>query len=166
MTRQRDQVNVTGQISNRSSGGDVPNSERGPGGFTHCRAKRTPVRIGYARPIDARGLHPLVSMSPIRTLFVCACSLAVHLDRLPSIRALPPPAQGVPLKSIAFGSCNKEGMDTDAELWESVIKSSPSVWVWMGDAICESQLCLPGLCRLGSRLYFAYVHNMPCGSTS
>ena len=80
-------------------------------------------------------------MSPVRTLLVCVCSLAVHLDRLPSIRALPPPAHGVPLKSIAFGSCNKEWMDTDAELWESVIKSSPSAWVWMGDAICECTTC-------------------------
>ena len=86
-------------------------------------------------------LHLPVGMSPVRTLLVCASLLAMHLDRLPSIRALPPPAHGVPLKSIAFGSCNKEWMDTDAELWESVIKSSPSAWVWMGDAICECTTC-------------------------
>ena len=93
------------------------------------------------RQAHRRKLHPPVGMSPVRTLLVCACWLAVHLDRLPSIRALPPPAHGVPLKSIAFGSCNKEWMDTDAELWESVIKSSPSAWVWMGDAICECTTC-------------------------
>ena len=64
--------------------------------------------------------------------------LVVHFHSIPNVNALPPPAQGVPLKSIAFGSCNKEWMDTDAELWESVTKSAPSAWVWMGDAIYPS----------------------------
>ena len=72
------------------------------------------------------------------SLVVDACLLVVHFHSIPNVNALPPPAQGVPLKSIAFGSCNKERMDTDAELWESVTKSAPSAWVWMGDAIYPS----------------------------
>jgi len=68
-----------------------------------------------------------------------ACVLVVHWSchSTRSVNALPTPAQDVPLKSIAFGSCNKEWMDTDADLWVSVIKSAPNVWVWLGDAICE-----------------------------
>ena len=91
---------------------------------------RRPRRLG----LNYLSLSAMASFSSL----VWACVFAVHCCSSRNVNALPPPAQGVPLTSIAFGSCNKEWMDTDANLWVSVIKSAPNVWVWLGDAICES----------------------------
>ena len=93
-------------------------------------AAERPRRLG----LNYLSLSAMASFSSL----VWACVFAVHCCSSRNVNALPPPAQGVPLTSIAFGSCNKEWMDTDANLWVSVIKSAPNVWVWLGDAICES----------------------------
>ena len=100
--------------------------------FSHAwySAAERPRRLG----LNYLSLSAMASFSSL----VWACVFAVHCCSSRNVNALPPPAQGVPLTSIAFGSCNKEWMDTDANLWVSVIKSAPNVWVWLGDAICES----------------------------
>ena len=34
---------------------------------------------------------------------------------------------------IAFGSCNRETVNHN--LWESILKENPNVWIWGGDNI-------------------------------
>ena len=43
------------------------------------------------------------------------------------------PVSSKSMQKIAFGSCNKQ--DYPQNMWRTIIKEKPELWIWMGDAI-------------------------------
>lgn len=69
--------------------------------------------------------------SRARSLNALGCFLLLVTPLLHAFDA--PPEPGTTISRIAFGSCNTPL--TATPIWESVLKVSPDLWIWLGDTV-------------------------------
>eukprot|EP01117_Protostelium_nocturnum_P010183 TRINITY_DN3641_c0_g1_i1.p1 TRINITY_DN3641_c0_g1~~TRINITY_DN3641_c0_g1_i1.p1 ORF type:complete len:454 (-),score=134.57 TRINITY_DN3641_c0_g1_i1:153-1514(-) len=52
------------------------------------------------------------------------------------------PQREIPLKKLAFGSCNKQRLEQT--VWDGILSYNPDLWVWLGDVVYVDIMLLPG----------------------